>query len=162
TCKQPYRIGFGREQILIVITTADLIPVAREGRYDIVTVDQEQGGYLAGRKVAAADVTGVCFIGVAPDSAGGAFDKVSLARLGGFERGLEQAIPDARCIRCAAYDPGPAAGAVRTYLDLLRCGEFGGRPGVFAASDDLAMGFVFGAASHGLHAGRDYQLVGFD
>jgi LacI family transcriptional regulator len=33
---------------------------------------------------------------------------------------------------------------------------------VFAASDELAVGFVQGARDQGLMAGRDYQIIGFD
>jgi DNA-binding LacI/PurR family transcriptional regulator len=33
---------------------------------------------------------------------------------------------------------------------------------IFAASDDLAVGFVHGALAHGILPGRDYLIAGFD
>jgi LacI family transcriptional regulator len=46
---------------------------------------------------------------------------------------------------------------LRRYLELPD------RPkAVFAAADDIAMGFLAAAASHGLEPGRDFTLIGFD
>jgi len=55
------------------------------------------------------------------------------------------------------YDDRTAARLIPKYLEIPD------RPqAVFAASDDLALGFIVGAAAHGLDFARDYHIIGFD
>jgi DNA-binding LacI/PurR family transcriptional regulator len=160
---QPSQIVFGPRQVLVVVSTADVVPVAAIGRFDVVTVVQEQGAYVAGVHMRAAGVTSTCFLGVWQDGQiGRPYDLISQARLAGLQRGLGESIDPSRCLGCIAYDPAPGAMAVREFVQMLRAGQLGSRPGLFAASDDLAVGFALGAASQGMMCGVDYQLVGFD
>jgi DNA-binding LacI/PurR family transcriptional regulator len=160
TGRAPGSIRFAPRQTLTVITTADLVPVEARGGFDIVTVDQEQGAYLAGVALRDAGVSDAVFLGVGPER--GPYDAISTARLAGFERGLGRPLSGAHRLSCVAYDEAPGALAVREFAPLVASGELGPRPGVFAASDDLAIGFALGAAGQGLLPGEHYQLVGFD
>jgi DNA-binding LacI/PurR family transcriptional regulator len=151
-------IRFGDQQIMVVANTAVESPVAMPGGYDVVSVEQEQGGLLAGRRLREAGLESACFLGTHPGSRQPGYDQTSQARLRGFERGWGEHLPPQHLLRVISYNIDSAVrSTVKQYLPLSP------RPqGVFAASDELAVGFMLGALSHGLEAGRDYHLVGFD
>lgn len=150
----PVRVG--PHQVLSVVTTSVNLGVAMPGGYDIVSVDSDQGGYLAGEHLRKIGCESVCFVGCRNDVEFG-YDMTSAVRLAGFERGWGEPLPRERCCVVHRYISANGAQAVAKYLAMAP------RPqGVFCASDDLAFGFVHGALAHGLHAGRDYRLIGFD
>jgi DNA-binding LacI/PurR family transcriptional regulator len=145
------------EHLLVVINTAEFTPVAMQGRFDVVTVDQEHGGFLAGRRLRASGHDDACFVGVHPQTNPHVYDSTSAARLRGFERGWGRQLPESRLIRVGAYTEGRGARAVADYVAMEPR-----PPVVFAADDGVAIGFVRGALAHGLEPRRDYQIMGFD
>lgn len=143
-------------QALSVISTGNDLTLPLAEGYDIVGVDSEQGGLLAGRHLREAGSERPCFIGCVPGG-GTAFDMTSTMRLRGFQEGYGDAVSPRRIFKLPAYMSSEGAKAVTTFLNLDP------RPdAVFAASDELANGFIHGALAHGLEPGRDYQIVGFD
>jgi len=150
-------IRFDPKQILILITTAQTVPVAMPGRFDVVTVESFQGSLLAGFHLSEAGAKRVAFLGVADSRNANQFDATSNERLSGFSQGWTGDSDAIRPIYCPYYRPGAGALAVAEFLSLDK------RPdAVFAASDELAVGFINGALSHGLYPGRDYMIMGFD
>lgn len=131
---------------------------------DAVTVDHFHGGLLAGQALREAGVESACFIGRqykndldrnAPRP--NRYDAISMMRLEGFEEGFGQAVPRERQFMANWYGPGPGARVVPDVLKLKP------RPqAIFTATDELAIGFIHGAQSHGLEPGEDYQIIGFD
>ncbi len=149
-------LRFAEHQLLTVIATGAGATVAAPGGYDVVGVDQEQGGYLAGEAARAAGCQQPCFVGVHHHELE-PFDRTGMMRLQGFEQGLGRAVPAVHLIQREHYGPGNGAEAARTFFALDP------RPDVvFCASDELAVGFALGASALGLHAGRDFRLIGFD
>lgn len=127
-------------------------------RYDFVSVDSFEGGKLAGETLRAAGCERICYVGrIPPDLPEQAYDMASTQRLAGFEAGLGYKLDDSVKLGCDFYQTAPGAQVVAEYLALHP------RPdGVFAASDEIAVGFVHGAWAHGLQPGEDYQIIGFD
>lgn len=143
-------------QLVVVIDTGIVESLAiSHDHYDIVSVDSEQGGFLVGRWMRRIECNGVAFVGC--PSSDGRYDLTSSARLRGFEHGWGEAIKAERQLKVAKYVPDHGARAFAKYLAMEDRPE-----GVFCASDDLAVGFVHGGMAHGMEAGRDFQLVGFD
>lgn len=143
-------------QALVVINTADETIVNDCSGYDVVTLNQEHGGLLAGRRLRESGCSAACFLGVYSPR----FDcwsRTSMARLSGFERGWSEQLIRKHMIRCADYSEAAGAMAVSDYLALSP------RPdAIFAVTDEVAVGFITGALSHGLHVGKDYKIIGFD
>jgi len=147
----------GPKQVLVVVNTALETPVKMAGRFDVVSVDQEQGGFLAGRRLREVGCKSVCFVGCSGNRLIQTMDQTSLTRLSGFEHGWGEHLPLDRIIPAKSYAQICAAVEVPKWLAMSP------RPdGIFTASDELAMGFIVGAAAHGLKPGRDFQVVGFD
>lgn len=142
----------------VVISTATGVPVGRAEGYDTVGVDQEQGGVLAGQFFRSLRVQNPLFLGARNRRPGfSGFGPASLARLQGFEAGLGRQIPEDHKILCEYYRPEFGAQAVGRFLALPQ------RPdAIFAASDELAVGFILGGLAHGLTPGVDYRIIGFD
>lgn len=150
-------IRFGPRQLLAIATTSSHLRIAASTRYDLVTVDQHQGGRLAGVTLAQAKCRDACFIGCAGDRPATGYDALSSERLTGFESGFERSILERHRLRAAHYSIAGGRDAAADYLKLKP------RPsGIFAASDDLAVGFVRAVDAKGLKAGRDFHIVGFD
>jgi LacI family transcriptional regulator len=127
-----------------------------QDRFDVVTVDQFHGASLAGRLLREAGVDDVCYIGTGDPRAREYFELDAL-RLAGFEEGIGFPIAPERRLFADKYDDGAGAETVARYLELEP------RPrAVFAVCDDIALGFMLGAKAHGLVAGRDFDLIGFD
>jgi LacI family transcriptional regulator len=146
------------KQALVVINTALETFVGRSTGYDVVTVDSEQGGLLVGEYFRRGGLDPVCFIGCPPhDGTVAEYDHTSAARIHGFELGLGRKLAPQHRMTCTHYHGVAAAQRVPDYLRLNP------RPqGIFAASDEIALGFMHGAAAHGLEPGKDYQIIGFD
>jgi len=144
------------DQLVTVITTDADYTMSRAGRYDIVGVDSAQGGFLAGQWLRNLNIGPVGFIG-AGSAEGDGFDRTSTARLEAMVHGLGTPIDKAHCWRAARYTVEFGAMLVQPYL------ETPDRPAaLFAASDELAVGFIYGMIGRGLMPGRDYHIVGFD
>jgi len=149
-------IEFADHQIITVISTRANVAIASSGRYDVVSVDEEQAGYAVGEWARRLGFTHASFVGV-DDEQGEPFDRTSMTRLRAFEQGFARPVAEADQISCVFYGPMNGAMAAATYVKLNP------RPDVvFCASDELAVGFAMGASSHGLQPGRDFRLVGFD
>lgn len=145
------------DQVVVVISTAMEVPLAPSCRADAVIADSHQGGYLAGEHLRQIGCRSVYFIGVYPKSIGKQIGMTTEARLRGFEEGFGHAVPASAKYLANCYQVGQGARAVAKYMSLDP------RPqAVFAVSDEIALGFIYGALSHGLEPGRDYQLIGFD
>jgi len=151
-----YQVSWSYASPLLVVATEEL-NVDGPGRYDLLSVDDEQGAYLAGRRLRQAGCKSVCFVGGHNRNARDQFNRVALRRLRGFERGWGEPVPEANRIVTGSYDIKYGATAVAKYVAMSPRPE-----AVFTASDDLACGFQIGSFSHELFAGKDYQLIGFD
>lgn len=144
-------------QPTLVVATSPMV-VDSLGGYDMLSVDDEQGGFIAGRHVRDAGYPSACFIGRRYDKqTSGRYDTISARRCNGFERGFGEPIPDAYRLYVGASDIDFGAQVVVDFVKLDPLPE-----AVFCSSDDVAIGFVFGAMAHGLKPARDYQLIGFD
>lgn len=147
-------------QPLVVINTALETPVAMADGYDVVSVDQEQGGFLAGKALRDAGCKTACYLGVVHHGepvSSRTYNTTCRARFEGFQRGWGEAIPESRQLYAAYYGTHPGACAVADILAMQPKPD-----GIFAATDELAIGITLGHVSHRLWAGKDYQLVGFD
>lgn len=141
----------------VVVSTADHLHRDLLTRFGLIGVDQYQGGMLAGSVMRAAGCQRACFLGHRIDVGAHRYDLTSGLRLSGFEHAWGCHLDPANLL----YAPGYSvqAGALR-FCDYMAMDP---RPdAVFAASDELAMGFRAAATAIGLAAGRDFQLVGFD
>jgi DNA-binding LacI/PurR family transcriptional regulator len=155
---RPYPVQPGC--IVSIVTTADELPPAMSTtRYDVVTIDQEMGGRLAGEALRRAGCRDVFFVGVAAadDRGHRGYRLTSARRLLGFESGWGQPIGPQHLAYASAYG---------LPLGMPICSQWfalSPRPqGVFCASDELAAGFALRAALHGLTVGKDFHLIGFD
>lgn len=154
TRRQPMTVR--DDQRLVVISTQRQLISDCDGRFDVVTVDEKQGAYLAGRAMRDAGCESVFFLG-GGNIARGTHDVTSTERLAGFERGYGGEVdPSCRAVT-GGYTESRGARAFAAYAAHRL------RPqGVFAASDDLAFGFQYAALGAGLMPGEDFQLIGFD
>lgn len=124
--------------------------------YDLVGIDQEEIGRLVGERMRQGGHRSACFIGMRAKQ-GDAYTELSQARLRGFERGLGVAVRPEHQIRSLGYSLLSGGMAVPKYVAMAD------RPhAVFAASDELAVGFWIGAAGQDLTAGEDFDLMGVD
>jgi len=145
------------EQKLVVVNSGADSSVISAGGYDIICADSEQGGYVAGEHFRACGCKSVAFIGATPGTADQSYDMTSLHRLRGLQRGWGKQLGAEHLLKVGYYISQAGARATANYLAMSP------RPdGLFASSDELAIGFIHGALAHGLEAGRDYQIIGFD
>jgi|GEM_PF-441519 len=145
----------GDSPLLVVATNRHY--VTGSNCYDILAIDDEQGSALAGEWMQ--QLCGsACFVGGAHGkSVPRQLDETSRRRLAAFECGWGDTLtPETRLV-AGSYDIASGSSVVAKYIALSPRPE-----GVFCASDDLAIGFTIGTRAHGLHAGQDYQLIGFD
>jgi DNA-binding LacI/PurR family transcriptional regulator/DNA-binding transcriptional regulator YhcF (GntR family) len=142
---------------LTVVSTSDNIHYSMLSRFDIVGLDQYQGGSLAGLVLKEAGCKSVCFIGRQLKSGNKRLDVTSATRLHGFEMSWGEQLMPNQLIYVLGYSVHSGGLRVADYLAMDP------RPqGIFAANDQLAQGFLVGASAHGLVAGKDFHLVGFD
>lgn len=144
------------QQPLVIIATG-LCQLRDVGGYDIVYADGRQGGVLAGRYAAEGGYECPCFIGVKNIHDPLLYDDISIERLHGFEAGLGRQLEEKFYLRTRDFSTEGGARAVKLYLRVNPKPDL-----IFAASDDIAVGFVHGALAHGMEPGEDYQLMGFD
>jgi DNA-binding LacI/PurR family transcriptional regulator len=143
-------------QILTVVTSSMWRMIERTERYDLVTVDEYQGGMLAGNALRLSGCPDVCFVGCRMKH-DARYDPTSSIRLFGFEAAWGQPVEPNHMLYVPGYSPTAGGSAFRAYMELSP------RPhGIFVASDDIAVGFIAAAASHDMHPGKDFQIVGFD
>jgi DNA-binding LacI/PurR family transcriptional regulator len=144
-------------QVLTLITPSSEFALAMSERHDLVTVDDAQGSMLAGEFLSSMGHKDVCFLGVRDKNEPSQYDIISSKRLKSLCLGLETEIRPEWRLKGNSYSGFDAAPTVMDWLNLNP------RPSViFAASDDLAYGFIYGAAGHRLKAGQDFQIMGFD
>lgn len=151
------RIVVARDQPVVFLNTALETPISRPNGFDVVTLDQEQGGWLVGDLAHNRGHSLAVFVGRRDSADNGSFDQTSRTRLQGFEMGFGTAVSDEHRFLCKAYDEADGAATVAKYLALEPRPRF-----IFAASDEIAVGFLLGAVAHGLAPSRDFDLVGFD
>jgi len=150
-------INWPHRQPLLVAATGLMAVDAADG-YDQISVDDEHGAFLAGRHLREVGHTSVCIVGRRDKFADdGRFDELTVRRLTAFERGWGEPVPAPYRLMRGSFDMNQGALAVKDYMALSS------RPkAVFCLSDDLAIGFHFGVLGHGLRAGKDLSLIGFD
>lgn len=151
------RYKIGPDQVGCFIVNGLSLRVSMSGRYDMIGSDSEQGGFLAGEQMRNLGHKQVVFLGRSSIGESGPFEETSAARLRGFEMGFDAPVNPAHYLFASHYDDHTAAKQLPAYLAMNN------RPrAIFAASDDLALGFIIGAAAHGLECGHDYHIIGFD
>jgi hypothetical protein len=151
----PLKLRDGERQVLGVVATR-AIQIERASRYDVVTVDHEQGGYLVAQHLKRCGVASVCYIGANPREriSSRRFDFTSQLRLRGFELAWGERLKPEHLLYRLLQAPEAGSAAVPGFLQLSP------RPqAIVCATDELARGFIHGAYAHGLEAGRDYQLI---
>lgn len=119
-----------------------------------VTVNDEQGGYLAGHHLVELGHHHVAFVGPRPEALG-----VVAHRLKGFTRALEDAgitLPTERILTAETFfDDGFTAAA--------RICALTPRPtAIFVTADILAAGLIKGLFSQGVHVPEDISVISFD
>lgn len=149
------RIQFSPRHVVSIITTSAKPPLAISRRYDVVNPDNQQGGVLVGECMRKFGITDAAFAGVR--DAAGDYCRLDAMRLESFERGLGKSVPAHRRLYVDYYSQHDGAKLAQAYTKLKS------RPqALFTSSDDIATGFVAGAAALNLEPRRDYLLVGFD
>jgi DNA-binding LacI/PurR family transcriptional regulator len=150
-------ITLRKDQPAVIIQTTASLVILGNGNYDIVAPDEEYASSLAGIQFRLSGCSSAAFVGVARPSHPNSYDAISQARLRGFEAGWGEPIPQTHQFMTRCYGEGSGARCVMDYQCLTR------RPdAIFAASDELAIGFAMGAMAMGFEPSRDYQLIGFD
>lgn len=151
------RIHLLEHQKAVVISTTNVVRIEALRGFDVVSVEEEHGAYLAGQRLREAGHAAACFLGVRHKSTPDVTDITSAVRLRGFEAGFGKAVDPAHLLWGTAYSHESGAMALARYLAIPD------RPrAVFAASDDLAIGFALGSLTMGVMPGRDFDLIGFD
>lgn len=142
----------------LVVAATDMRVIESDSCFDQISVDDEYGAYLAGRRFRETGHSNVCLVGRRDKtSPSRRYDTVAQRRFSGFERGWGERIPDHHCLMTGSYDLHHGAAAFADYMALSP------RPqGVFCETDDLAIGFHIGAFAHRLRPGKDFSLIGFD
>lgn len=147
--------------LLVNIDTGHIDQFSPDRTVDQVTVNQVQGATIAGHTMRTAGITSVCFLGAHGKRTLGdtpmQYDPVSTFRLKGFEAGWGEALPPTCQLMDGFYDECTGAALVDRFIALDPMPQ-----AVFAATDDLAVGFIHGALAHGLKPGIDYGIIGFD
>ncbi len=154
---EAYPISLRKDQPAVLIQTVTSLLVQGNANFDVVAPDEEHAASLAGLQFRLAGCHAPAFVGVASQTSPGAYDATSQTRLRGFEAGWGEPIPANHRFFTRCYGEGSGARCVMDFQCLTR------RPdAVFAASDELAIGFAMGALAMGFEPARDYQLIGFD
>lgn len=142
---------------LLVVSTLARVDVDMVGGYDVVGIDQYQGGLLAGRCLRQAGCRSVFFIGASEREGSSQQRLTSQMRFEGLQAGWGKPIPPEHVYLRPYTSQLLGVQAAAHYLAMAD------RPdGVFAITDDAASSFQIGLMTHGLSPRRDYQLVGFD
>ncbi len=151
----PLKVPIDPSQQVLIVSGAAYCPEIPTEHFDLVGLDQEQGAALVGRYMRQRGHEEVCFAGVSRDGQG--YEVSCRRRLDGFMAGWGKPLEKRHQLVSPFYSPLGGANMASQYAKLEP------RPrGVFAATDDLASGFISGAEALGLRLWRDYELVGFD
>lgn len=142
---------------LLVISTSMSVPVGVTADYDVVTVDHEQGSMIVGHKLRGAGCKSVGYIGKHLQGQSNRYVETSALRLRALEAGWGAPVLQEHQLHVNLYTIEDGAQASAQYAQMKNRPE-----AIFAASDDLAVGFVLGLIPFGLKAGRDYSIAGFD
>lgn len=123
---------------------------------DRISIDQDMAGYLAGQCLRDAGCETACYIGRhAGDRS--RYDATSQQRLRGFVRAWGSKLKREHLMFGRYYGELTGSHALRRWVGMSP------RPqGIFAASDDLAVGMLSAALERGLKPGVDFHLVGVD
>lgn len=125
--------------------------------FDLVGVDQVQGAMLAGTAMRQAGHQEVCYLRLAARPEGGSQESTSDIRLRGFEAGFDKSVRAEHQIEGVGFSLKGGSTCLAQYLRMEH------RPqAIFAASDELAVGFIVAAQAHDLQPGRDFHIIGFD
>jgi DNA-binding transcriptional regulator YhcF (GntR family) len=143
-----------RDRAIVVLCTAMYDPSSSPVEHDVVSVDSERGGAIAGWHLRERGVESAVFVGRSIE--GGEADLTSAARCRGFLASFGD-LPRRHCLLVDAYNSEAGARAFGQWIRMPRRPE-----GVFCATDDLALGFIYAGLSRGMEPGRDYHIVGFD
>jgi DNA-binding LacI/PurR family transcriptional regulator len=123
--------------------------------YDVVTVDSAQGARLAADWLRQCGCQRPAFLGVArPDGKSLNWSPTSTARYQAFARNFASPPP---MLHATAYSVRLAGETVDAFLQLSPQPD-----GLFAASDELAVGFLLGAQARGFPVHDRLHVVGFD
>lgn len=145
-------------QPVVVASTAWSVVSGLPERVDAVGVNDEQGGTLAGQQIAGQSAEDVGFIGVATDwPEGHRLEVVSATRLAGFEAGWGRSLLQENLLTVQGHSVLSGGKAFGHYRRMERKPRI-----IFAATDDLAVGFAAAASAEGLRAGHDFHIIGFD
>jgi DNA-binding LacI/PurR family transcriptional regulator/DNA-binding transcriptional regulator YhcF (GntR family) len=142
---------------LAIIASSRVVPIDATARVDFVSVDEQQAGMLAGRYARQLGSERPCFVGRDDVVNEDRFDETSEIRLRGFEEGLHRRVADRYRLHAGHYGTGSGQQAASRLLQFDPLPDF-----VFAVTDEVAIGLLTGTAAQGVHAGRDYALLGFD
>jgi DNA-binding LacI/PurR family transcriptional regulator len=142
---------------VVVLAASAVVTVQSESGYDLVSPNDEQGSFLAGRHARRLGAKNACVVGVADLAMPDEFDPISRTRLCGFEEGFGSRIPDPCRLMARRYTEAAGAQLVALLSTLDPLPDV-----VFAASDELAVGLMRRAAETGLIAGQHFMLIGFD
>lgn len=146
------------QQFITVVSTSARFQHQRDHRFDLISVDELHGGALAGRVMVALQCEKACFLGCWMTDDQKRPDVTSALRLYGFESTASKSVDHEHILLACGYSPQGGGKGYRRYRDLPEP-----KPKyIFAASDDLAIGFIAAAAADGLEPGKDYHIVGFD
>lgn len=142
---------------IVIVSTADHIHPDLIARFDMVSVDQYQGGALAGMTLVKKGLKDACFLGRPLVRGTKRLDLTSSTRLHGFESAWGSHLKASRLIHVEGYSTNSGRKAFATWQAMSP------RPqAIFAASDELAVGFVETAISQGLKPEKDFTIIGFD
>lgn len=152
-----YLIQLRPHQAVVVVSSINTINVEALGGFDVVTIEEEHGGYLAGRHLRELGHESACFLTVRHKATPTVTDPIAVVRLRGFEAGFGRPVAAEHLLLCTAFHQASGAVAASRYHAMTN------RPrAIFAPSDELAIGFAMGCLGQGLLPGRDFHLVGFD
>lgn len=152
-----YRTIWSLDTPLLIITTNPDIEVESQSQFDLVSIDQIQACSLAGQLYANHGYNKAIFIGCHERKDHDVFDNLSNSRLIGFEQGFGRKLSNQHCIKMRSYTEYCGAMAVHQYQKLKVKPK-----AIFAATDQMALGFICGMAAYGLVSGKDYFMIGFD
>jgi DNA-binding LacI/PurR family transcriptional regulator len=152
------RIRMKDKQKAVIASTVPSVRVLGTGGFDLVTIEEEHGAALAGQLLREAGHASACFLGVGHTGSPTAMNNlISAVRLRGFESGFGRPVSAEHQLYATSFQDESGAVLLPRYLALPN------RPrAVFAASDELAIGFAIGSAAMGVTPGKDFDLVGFD
>jgi len=142
--------------VIFICTSEDYLP-RLDFETDVVTVDDLQGAFLAGQYLRKMGWEDVCFIGTRDFFHHDQMGPTTLRRYKGFTAGLQKEIPKNWQLKSDGDTRACGAQMVRQWAQLNPSPS-----AIFTNTDDIALGFMYGAYALGLTPGKDYHIIGFD